>query len=147
MPQCRVLIVEDDQSIRNLLSVAATRWGFATEACGTGADAIARIGDGSDFDVVVLDLMMPVTSGYDVILYIREKQLPVPVIVVTAVVRNLELDRLDPGVVRAVLRKPFDLDRLSEAIASACRARRTAGRSDAGPLIPERGPEPEVETS
>ena len=117
MPPRRVLIVEDDQSIRNLLSVAATRWGFATESCSSGADAIERLGDGSDFDVVVLDLMMPVTSGYDVILHIREKQLTVPVIVVTAVVRNLELDRLDPGIVRAVLRKPFDLDRLSEAIA------------------------------
>ncbi len=147
MPQCRVLIVEDDQSIRNLLSVAATRWGFATESCSSGADAIERLGDGSDFDVVVLDLMMPETSGYDVILHIREKQLTVPVIVVTAVVRNLELNRLDPGVVRAVLRKPFDLDRLSEAIASACQARGALDRSEPGPLIPERSPDPDVQAN
>lgn len=120
---CRLLIVEDDEAIRNLVRVAATRWGYKAEMCSSGDDAIAKLEGPDSYDVVVLDLMMPVTSGYDVIGHIRENGLSIPVIVVTAVVRGLEVDRLDPSVVKAVLRKPFDLDRLSEAIERACSAR------------------------
>src|SRR5512142_1948656 len=105
MPPCRILIVEDDEAIRNLVRVAATRWGYQTESCSSGEDAIAKLKAGAGYDAVVLDLMMPVTSGYDVILHIRDNRLSIPVIVVTAVVRGLEVDRLDPAVVKTVLRK------------------------------------------
>ena len=121
MPRCRILIVEDDEAIRNLVRVAATRWGHQTESCSSGQDAIAKLTDSASYDAVILDLMMPVTSGYDVIGHIRDNRLSIPVIVVTAVVRGLEVERLDPGVVKAILHKPFDLDRLSEAIEQACR--------------------------
>src|SRR5512142_345040 len=103
MPPCRILIVEDDEAIRNLVRVAATRWGYETESCSSAEDAITRLGESAAYDVVVLDLMMPVTSGYDVILHIRDHGLSIPVIVVTAIVRGLEIDRLDPTVVKAVV--------------------------------------------
>ena len=139
MAPCRVLIVEDDQSIRNLLSVAATRWGFATESCSSGADAIERLGDGGDFDVIVLDLMMPETSGYDVILHLREKQLTVPVIVVTAVVRISSSTVSIPG--------SFEPSCESRSTSTGCPKRSRLPARRAAPRPSGRVPDPEAARS
>lgn len=118
--QRHILIVEDDDSIRMLVEHVARRAGYATSSATHGADAIRALGSDAHFCAVVLDLMMPSVSGYDVIMHIRDNNLHVPVIVATAVVRGLEHERLDPQIVRAILTKPFDIDKLRSAITDAC---------------------------
>ena len=120
MPEHRVLIVEDDESIRTLVEHVARRAGYETATATHGAEAIDVLDGSSHFCVVILDLMMPSVSGYEVITHIRDKNMGVPVVVATAVVRNLDWTKLDPSIVRTVLTKPFDIEKLRDAITNAC---------------------------
>lgn len=104
-----VLIVEDDPPLRGLLR---TLLGLAGEhdvtTCGDGQEAIDILAT-REFDVILLDLMMPRRDGYAVIDYLREnrpEQLRV-VLVMTAVVEDYAA-HLDPRVVHGVITKPFD---------------------------------------
>ena len=119
MAQGNILIVEDDEAIRKLVQTVAQRQGFTTSYATHGGEAIAALGDGH-YCVVILDLMMPGIDGYDVIMHIRDNSIAVPVIVMTAVVRGLEWSKLDKSIVKCVLTKPFDVERLSLEISNAC---------------------------
>jgi len=118
MTDCKILVVEDDDGIRGLVKVLAGRAGYSTTMARNGIEAIEALNTDS-FGVVVLDLMMPVASGYDVISHIRDNALGVPVVVMTAVVKGVELDTFDPVIVKAIVRKPFDLQSLLDAIDAA----------------------------
>ena len=119
MSDCKVLVVEDDEGIRGLVKVLAGRSGYSATMARNGAEAIEALKKES-FGVVVLDLMMPISSGYDVIMHIKDNALTVPVVVMTAVVKGVELEKLDPRIVKSIVRKPFDLQSLRTAIDSAC---------------------------
>ncbi|HEY5089259.1 MAG TPA: response regulator [Polyangia bacterium] len=62
-PPIRVLIVDDDRDIRELLGDLLADEGFAVEAAWNGETALARLKDGFHPDVIVLDIMMPVMDG------------------------------------------------------------------------------------
>ena len=102
----RVLVCEDDRAIRLLLGRVLTRRSLLVECVETGADAVARLRQ-RPYDLILLDLAMPVLSGYEVVNVIQREQpyLLDRVIVVTAVQRAFG-ERLP---VAAFLRKPFDL--------------------------------------
>lgn len=104
----RALIVEDDVATQQLLDVLLRRAGFTTTIGFNGEVAIQLLRR-ETYELIVLDLMMPKVGGYAVIDYLLEHGLQIPVIVCTAVHAT---GNLDPRVVRAVLRKPFDIDEL-----------------------------------
>jgi CheY-like chemotaxis protein len=123
--QARVLVAEDDPAIRLLLVTVLTRAGLFIEAVSNGAEAIERLAS-QTYDVILLDLMMPVTSGLDVIRYLEDAMpdaLWKSVIVLTAV-SKADLHSLDGKPVFRLLRKPFDVGELIETV-NACVA---AGR-------------------
>ena len=120
MTERRILIVEDDFAIRTLVDHVARRAGYETTAVENGGDAIAQLDGSGRFCAVILDLMLPNISGYDVVAHIRDNDLKVPVIIATAVVRNLDWSILDPAIVKTVLTKPFDIEKLRAAMAAAC---------------------------
>src|SRR5205085_1846441 len=67
-----LLIVDDEASLRSLLSTALTQKGYHTTTAGSGLDAIELISDPSrQFDAVLLDVNMPGASGIDVLKIIR----------------------------------------------------------------------------
>jgi DNA-binding response OmpR family regulator len=76
----RLLIVEDDNRVADALAGVMTRHGFTVFRAATGGEALARLGEA---DVVLLDLGLPDTDGFDVCRRIRASS-DVPVIVVTA---------------------------------------------------------------
>jgi two-component system OmpR family response regulator len=87
------------------------RAGYAVDTAGTGTDAVWSIGE-IDFDVVVLDAMIPAPDGFEVCRQIRERQRWVPVLMLTA--RDGTLDKvrgLDAGA-DDYLTKPFSFDEL-----------------------------------
>jgi CheY-like chemotaxis protein len=115
----RILVVEDDDTIRELVNVVVRRCGYLATTVANGGEAIAAIGRES-FCAVLLDLMMPEISGYDVIMHIRQSALSLPVIVITAAVRTLDHAMLDPAIVRQVVTKPFDIDQITSALEAVC---------------------------
>ena len=114
----RALVVDDDPSIRILVTRILTRNGFIVESARDGAEAIEMVLQ-HDYKVITLDLMMPRIDGFAVVKYIAEHrpELLANVIVVTAYGPNV-LEKVCPPVVR-VIEKPFELNALL-AEAKAC---------------------------
>ena len=87
----RVLVVDDEQPIADLVEVYLKNEGFAVTKCYDGATALQRIEEGP-FDLAVLDVMLPDTSGFSLCQKIRE-QYNYPVLLLTA--REGELDKIN----------------------------------------------------
>ncbi len=78
-----ILLAEDDPTLRTGLSIALESEGYEVCACADGAEALAAYAKRKP-DLIVLDIMMPVKSGYDVCMDIRRKGDTVPIIFLTA---------------------------------------------------------------
>ncbi|WP_285742434.1 response regulator transcription factor [Lentzea sp. NBRC 105346] len=77
-----VLLVDDDERIRQALGLALTDEGFTVEEAESGEDALRQL-DSAGFDVVLLDLMLPGVDGLDVCRMLRSRG-DLPIIIVTA---------------------------------------------------------------
>lgn len=115
-----ILVVDDDPSIRKMVIAALKRDvpAYSFMEAGNGRDALDAMREGLP-DVVVLDLMMPLVSGWDVL---RERAgdaelRKIPVIVVSAN-RDPELATAMQGGICAFLPKPFDIGALSALVRS-----------------------------
>lgn len=127
----RVLIAEDDDLIRNLLRAIAERNGCETAVAADGAEALALLRK-TPFDLVLLDLMMPVMNGYEVIPHLRLMENRPAVLVVTAMMGDRFLE-LDSDVVTAIIHKPFDTETFGSLVAQVAGAM-AARRADVRPL-------------
>jgi signal transduction histidine kinase len=105
----RILVVDDSAANRNMLVRRLQRQGYAAEEARGGSEALDRIA-AENFDLVLLDLMMPVMDGFEVLSRMKQdrRMRTVPVVMISA------LDEID-SVVRAIemgaedyLLKPFD---------------------------------------
>jgi len=90
MSQINILVVDDEEKIRELVGEYLKREGFAVTHAGSGSEALERVRS-SSFDAAVLDLMMPGLDGLEVCREIR-KFSDLPVIMLTA--RGDEIDRV-----------------------------------------------------
>jgi len=114
----RVLVVDDDASIRELLSTVLEDDGYEVVPAANGEDALAVCARWRP-DVIVLDLMMPVMDGWTFAKRLRERD-DIPIVVLSAA---NDLDRHAKSVgAREVIGKPFDLDQLIPKVARAGRA-------------------------
>jgi two-component system, OmpR family, response regulator RegX3 len=114
-----VLVVDDEQSYRDALTVALQREGFAVETAADGVQALERF-DAVQPALVLLDVMLPRVSGVDVCRQIRTRS-RVPIIMVTA--RNAEIDAVVGLEVGAddYVTKPFRLRELIARVRAALR--------------------------
>jgi two-component system, OmpR family, phosphate regulon response regulator PhoB len=130
----RILVVDDDQGVRTMVSWQLEADGFAVTEAGDGAAALAEI-EHSRPDLVVLDLSLPGVGGLDVLRRVREAEgaaVPLPVIVLSG--RSGETDRiigLDLGA-DDYLVKPFSPGELAARVRSLLRRSR-AGAVPAPP--------------
>ncbi len=127
-----LLVVEDDETIRETIRDALELEGFAVTACGNGRDAlniIQRAPEGEGFALVVLDLMLPGMGGLDLCRQLRQAQDTTPILVVSA--RESETDRVLGLEVGAddYLVKPFGMREL----VARCRALLRRSGSQAAP--------------
>jgi DNA-binding response OmpR family regulator len=107
----RLLLIDDDELLRELLAMRLEIEGHEVVAVDHGAAGIEALRR-ERFDLVVLDLMMPVMDGVRFMRLLNGEMAPPPVIVLSAAGRgDLERDMLAAGV-GAVLRKPVDMQQL-----------------------------------
>lgn len=122
-----IYIVEDDENIRNLLSVALTGFGYQTEAFETAEEALVRMEEKTP-DLAVFDWMLPGMDGTDAIKAIRSKRNPklsqLPILLLTA--KDKELDKVEglDGGADDYMVKPFGILELSARIRSLLRRTR-----------------------
>jgi two-component system OmpR family response regulator len=107
----RVLVVEDEAKMAGLLRRGLVEEGYAVDVAGEGRTGLDAAG-GRDYDAVVLDVMLPGLSGFEVCRRLRDRDVWVPVLMLTA--RDALPDRvrgLDGGA-DDYLTKPFHLEEL-----------------------------------
>jgi len=109
-----VLIVEDDAQIRKMYRTALLLAGFAVREATDGLDALRALDEGTP-DLVILDLGLPLMSGFSIHqeLAAQAHTRHIPVVIVTG--SDMNLDHLD---VPCVLRKPVDPDQLVKTVHS-----------------------------
>jgi DNA-binding response OmpR family regulator len=110
-----VLIIDDNDAIRRLVSKILDREGFRIEESPDGRDALEKLEHG-DYDAVILDLMMPHATGFEVISALRMLRPDIlrKVIIMTAAMSKLDSKDLEG--VGAVVSKPFEIDNLVQTI-------------------------------
>ena len=119
MADTRILLVEDDPSIREVTAIGLGAAGFAVTTAADGVEALERF-RADPFDIVLLDVMLPRLDGYEVCRQIRRTS-TVPVVMLTAradtmdVVVGLEAGADD------YVRKPFEVPELIARIRAALR--------------------------
>jgi len=135
----RVLVVDDEQSLRKVLAATLQREGYEVTVCSNGEEAIAAL-DRDGADVVVTDLVMPRMDGLTLLRKVVARHPDVPVIVVTAHGRiDSAVEAMKAGAFD-FLAKPFDHADLKGIIAKASRQRDYNQRN----VVPEERPEGSV---
>ena len=87
----RILLVEDDDDIANLLNLHLSDEGHRVEVVDDGDEGLERALDG-DHDLIVLDIMLPGTDGFDICRRLRQEKHPTPILMVTA--KTEEVDKV-----------------------------------------------------
>jgi two-component system, OmpR family, response regulator RegX3 len=139
----RILVVDDEASLRETLTRSFSKEGHVVEAVPDGEQAIARAGN-EQFDVILLDVALgPGPSGYDVCRTLRERRNIVPIIMLTALDTEADaVQGLEAGADDYVT-KPFGLAELRSRIRAVLRRSgpRAMGREvlKLGPVTLDRG--------
>ena len=117
-----VLVVDDEAPVREVLRGVLTKTGYDVVVASNGASALELVHAGPRPDLIVLDLMMPVMTGFEVLgaLGANKKWAKIPVIVLTGTL-GYSTDHLG---VDAVLAKPFEAKDVDAAIEVALGSRR-----------------------
>jgi two-component system response regulator PilR (NtrC family) len=114
MTRKRVLIVDDDPAVRQIVRVLLERDGVDVDIAEDGERATALLAQ-QGYAAVLLDLLMPRLDGHGVIAFMKERELTTPVVVLTAVTDSADLD---PQLVRVVLQKPFEARELRKVVSA-----------------------------
>lgn len=133
--KARILLAEDDNNIRLGLIATLESDGYAVTAASDGAQAL-RLFAQQKFDLVLLDVMMPKQSGYDVCKTLRGEGRQVPILFLTA--KGEEIDKvvgLKLGADDYVL-KPFGVHELLARVEALLRRARTNAPKPAEPELP-----------
>jgi DNA-binding response OmpR family regulator len=111
----RILIAEDERDLNNILTTKLTDAGYSVDSCLDGREAILYL-QSTEYDLAVLDIMMPGADGFEVLASLRRSGKKTPVLFLTA--RDSIQDRvrgLDAGA-NDYLVKPFSLEELMARI-------------------------------
>lgn len=116
LSETRVLVVDDDRSIRQLVCTIVQRENFTVDKAADGQEAIDFLQKHS-YAVILLDLMMPRVDGFGVIEYLKHRhEGPKPIVLVTTAYADQRFKEVDPSVVAGVIRKPFEVADLGSLV-------------------------------
>jgi len=129
MSNVKVLIVDDEPNIRELLSTSLRFAGFSIHAVGNGADAVAAAEKGEP-DIILLDVMLPDMNGFAVTKKIRAMGITAPVLFLTA--RDDINDKITGLTVGGddYVTKPFSLDEIIARINAILRRTKAGEQED-----------------
>lgn len=111
----KLLIVEDEKRLCETIAKYFKAEGYSIDTCYDGSDALDYI-NGTEYDAIILDIMLPGLDGISVLRTIRSRKLTTPVLLLTAKTSiEDKVDGLDSGA-DDYLTKPFSLEELSARI-------------------------------
>lgn len=113
----KILVIDDDLAIRVLLQAVLKRMKFDVDLAEDGAAGLEKVQRNGNFDLILLDLMMPRLNGYEFIEKIGQSPGPRPHMVVFTAAGKRGVDKIPRDAVCNSILKPFDLDKFIEIIA------------------------------
>lgn len=133
--KAKILIAEDDANIRLGLVATLESEGYAVTAAGDGAQAL-KLYPQEKYDLVILDVMMPKASGYDVCRELRAKESRVPVLLLTA--KGEEIDKVVGLKLGAddYVTKPFGVQELLARVEALLRRSRLTATAAGAEVLP-----------
>ena len=113
----KILVIDDDLAIRVLLQAVLRRMKFDVALAEDGAVGLEKLDQNGQFDLVLLDLMMPRLNGYEFIDAIGRRDGDRPHIVVFTAAGRRGVDKIPGDAICNSILKPFDLDKFIDVIA------------------------------
>jgi two-component system alkaline phosphatase synthesis response regulator PhoP len=113
----KILVIEDEEHIQELVKVNLTASGYEVLVTGSGEDGL-ELAKAVYPDLILLDLRLPGMSGWDVLMLLKadDKLQKIPVITMTATVRQSHDSRLSGMKTAGYLTKPFEVDELLQTV-------------------------------
>lgn len=120
----RLLVVEDEKNLNKTLTERLTKVGYTVDSCFDGEDALYYI-ENTQYDGIILDVMMPKVNGFEVLRIMRKKKKLTPVLMLTAKDSDEDIiNGLDTGA-NDYLTKPFSFDVFCARIRAMLRVKET----------------------
>lgn len=118
----KVLVVDDNHINRLLINKVLTKWGATADFAENGVQAIEKLENTPDFDVVLMDIYMPEMGGIEATQIIRAKNEPyfqqLPIIALTASMLRSERNEIDDAGMNDFVLKPFDPKNLFQKLSA-----------------------------
>ena len=111
----KILIAEDSSVIQNLTRKILEQQDFDIESAKNGKEVISKM-ENDDFDLILMDINMPIIDGMDCSKQIRQMADPnksnIPILAITGNARNYTMDEFKEAGINEYLQKPLDFDKL-----------------------------------
>ena len=111
----KILIVDDDEANQYLMQVILEEIGCKFEAALNGQEAVAKVKDGN-FDLIFMDLRMPVMNGYDATKAIREFNQAIPILALTAHALEWVPSKCFEAGMNEFISKPYNREKVKEEV-------------------------------
>ncbi len=112
----KILVVDDEEKMRHLLSIMLESNGYSVEQASDGVKALSMIEEGNYYDIVITDIKMPRMDGFALLKELKEKDIQIPVIFITAFATiDSAVEVMREGAVDYIT-KPFEEERIFLAV-------------------------------
>jgi len=123
--QLSILLVEDNDLNQKLMKITLTKYNYEVTIANNGAEGV-ELFKNKKFDVILMDLMMPVMDGFEATKEIRrieseeKDRIYTPIIAFTANTLNNDRDKCVRGGMDDILEKPFHYDKFRDILKNIC---------------------------
>lgn len=114
----KVLIVEDEEVLANVLSVKLTKVGYDVKVSVNGEEGLVKISEWNP-DIILLDIIMPKMNGYEVMENLQKKNNKIPIIIISNSGQSVELEKIKKlGAIDYMIKAQIDVDEIVEKVRS-----------------------------
>ena len=131
----KVLVIDDDDAIRTLIVTVFGRRGLSVDSARNGVEALEKLSS-TRYALLVLDLMMPLMNGYQVLERLGQLS-PTARPFVLVLTAGTEPRKFDPSLVVGTLPKPFDIELLVDTVYGCLSAADSLSPVDPAELMPD----------
>ncbi len=111
----KILLVDDDKTILELFSELLFSYNYSVVSVASGKDALSRFNNTPNFDLIIIDKIMPDMDGLSLIKKIREQNSEIPIIFTSGSHETIEQDLTYLGIDKKI-KKPFDFEQMLDEI-------------------------------